>query len=239
MSVNAPYGSNNQFSPDLLVRQVLLEGLALLARDPVRSTMLYERFDDLVGGSQDEQPGSWRARLRELTQYGAEEALQIGVGHPHDAARLPYVGVVLDSGSEVASMARLNDLQAVSHEVIGEDVQNGDGSYDFGSQRVIQHRHRQTDWTSSIQVSTWATTPEESLLVHEAVREVLLNDKGRLRPAGITNVSFSDTGFAPDVQIRPRTGWVPVLSVSMEWDLTQVQRRRVPSRVTGTLTFAN
>jgi hypothetical protein len=234
MAVIAPVGAPASFSPDMLLRQVLHEGLAYLASDPQRVADLYGRFDDLASGSQADMLADFQARLKTLVAWGDAEALQIHLGYPHDDAVLPCVSIVHDAGSEQPGAATYNDLMSASHELSGVDDPG-----DWSTQSCIQYRHQGVDYTSQLQLGSWATSPEESWLIHEAVRAVMLTDKGFLRKAGVMDVSVSESGFAPDNRMRPRVAWVPMLSVRMDWFMRQTSRIKVPSRAQVTLSFSN
>lgn len=228
-----PQAASASFSPDFLLRQVLIDGLQYLVADPERLADLYTRFDDLASGSQADMPASFREHLTRLVRFGAEDALEIHLGYPHDDARLPCLSIVHDSGSENPSAAYLADHMASTYEIQGTDDPS-----DWSTQRVIEHVHKAVDYTSQIQIGSWATSPEESWLIHEAVRAVLFTDKGALRSAGVLDVVVSESGFSPDERMRPRVAWVPMLSVRLDWQMRQTTRRKVPSRARVTLTFS-
>lgn len=234
MAVINPLGSPASFSPDMLLRQVLHEGLSYLAADPQRVADLYGRFDTLASGSQADMLADFSAGLQALVAWGGDNALQIVLGYPHDDAALPLVSIVHDAGSEQPGAAMYNDLLAASHDLIGVD-----NIADWSTQDCVQHRHQAVDYTSQIQIGSWATSPEESWLIHEALRAVLLTDKGFLHKAGVMDVSVSESGFAPDTRMRPRVAWVPMLSVRMDWQMRQTSRTKVPSRARVSLTFTN
>lgn len=234
MPVISPIGAPASFSPDMMLRQVLHEGLAYLASDPQRVADLYGRFDDLSSGSQADMLADFTAALKELVAWGSDTALRIHLGYPQDDAVLPCISIVHDAGSEQPGTATYNDLLAASH-----DLQGVDDIDDWSTQNCIQYRHQGVDYTSQLQLGSWATSPEESWLIHEAVRAVLLTDKGPMRKAGIMDVNVSESGFAPDNRMRPRVAWVPMLSLRLDWFMRQTSRIKVPSRAKVTLSFSN
>lgn len=227
-------GAASSFAPDFLLRQLLLEGLSVLAADNIRLAELYARYDTVTDGSQSLQPAAFIDRIKALTSWGTEDELTIRLGYPHEHARLPAVSIVLDGGAENPGSAVFGDVFARTHELIGVD-----DPLDWSTQKCIQHIHKVVEFSSRVQIGSWATGPEEGLLVHEAVRNVLFTDKQWLADFGIRDVTMSEGGVVPDAKMHPRVQYIPMLTANLTWDLRHTRRRRVPSRVKGTASYRN
>lgn len=225
--VNRHHGAGMLEAAEFLLRQVLVEGLVELAGDRVRLRELVARSDTLRQGSQVEWVDDHLALVDELVQIGAPGGLTIGVGYPPDDAHLPYVGIVKASASEQPGGASCGDVIGIAF-----DLQSTPTAADFNSTVSTRVTTIGVDVTTSLQVSTWATTPDASMLISAIVRHLVFRHKGRLEGAGVHEVTTSESGFEPSPQLYPRTGYVPVLNVSLEWTYRQARRtRRVPTRV--------
>lgn len=227
-------GAANTAAPELLIREVLLEGLSVLVADSARLAELYERFDGVSGGSQATTPAAFAARLRQLCAWGSADELTVRMGYPSEHARMPAVSLVYDGGGENPGSAVFGDVFTRQHVLVGAD-NTGDWSTQTCTQTVV----KVIEYSSRIQIGTWATGPEESILVHEAVRNVLFTDKQYLADRGIRDASLSEGGIVPDRRMYPRVAYVPMLSVQLTWDLRHTRRRRVPSRVRGSAAYRN
>lgn len=229
--MSKPLGAGSSFAPDYLLVSFLRRRLTVLAADSERLGELYARLDAELGAPAQAQ--AMLERLRALVRWGSEDELTVRLGYPDEHARLPAVSVVMASGSENPAAATFEDVFALSHELV---IPEGGTAADAV---CVQRRHKLVEHSSSIQIGTWATTPEESLLVHEAVRICLLVDKQRLTAHGIRDVTFGEGGVVPDPRLRPRVGYVPMLTCTLTWDLRHTVRRRVRSRVSGSAVYSN
>jgi len=219
-------GAPTSFVPELLVRQVLIEGLHDLGGDRFRLEELFRRVDDLTGGSQVEWLEEFRERFGEILR--SEWGLPVNIGYPDQASHLPCVSVVLSRSDENEGEARCGDLVDVRYEQIGTPEED-----DPTTSRTYRHDILGGGWIGTVQVGTWTVAPEESLLISQAVYSALLEGKGRLLAAGVHDLSFSEAGFEPSPDLAARTAYVPTLQCTMRW--TRLQTRRtgpVPTRAT-------
>jgi len=203
-------GSGQTITPELLVRQVLLEGLVELAGDRFRQDELFARVDDMLQGTQDAWAKEMRAALLRMAQPGRKGGISVAVGYPQDEALLPYVSIIGDAGSEEGNQASMGD-------VLGRHFDQDTGTL----YTVIG-----TEWSSTIQIGSWATVGEESTLLHQLVKHVAFRAKGSLIAAGVRDVSLSESGFAPGEVYYPRVMWVPMLRLTLEWTYRQTRRKR-------------
>lgn len=203
-------GSGHTLVPELLVRQVLLEGLVELAGDRFRQDEIFGRVDDMLQGTQDDWNQEMRTALLQMVRPGALGGIRVAVGYPHAEARLPHVSIVTEAGSEEGGQATMGD---VLHRTFDEDT---------GTQHLVKG----TEWSSVVQIGSWATSGEASTLLAQMVRNVVFEKKGSLIAAGVRELTLSETGFQPGDEHWPRVMWVPMLRVNMEWTFRQTMRRR-------------
>ena len=215
-------------APEMLIRQVLLEGLVELAGDEAQLDELFGRVDDMQQGSQDEMRADWKRVVRRMAQIGGEGGIEVGVGYPMDGARYPYISVTIDSSSENPGGASMGDLIARQFEQNGvPDPDDASTSYS------IRHSVYGVDQSTSIQVGCWALAAEEASLLQSTVRHLLYRHKGRLTTVGVRELTYGESGFQPDPQMYPRTGYVPILRATLTWTLRHTRRTGpVPTRVT-------
>lgn len=220
-------------TPELLLRQVLMEGLRELAGDRARQDELFLRVDSLRQGTQEEWAEDMRDLLARLVRFHEEGGLQVSVGYPMDDATYPYVSLVTEGASESPGGAVMGDVLGRTYRVIGTATAD-----DWDSSSTERHKIVGVDYTTNLQVGCWALASEESMLVLALVRHLLFRHKGRLFEAGVRELTFSESGFQPSPDLYPRTGYVPVVRCTLEWTLRQTRRTRpVPTRVrmrTGT-----
>lgn len=213
-------GTGFLHAPELLVRQVLLEGLQELAGDTYRMNELFARADSLAQGTQEDWIEDAKHVVSTLATPGAG-GWHVGVGYPPDTMELPFVSVVLDSAAEQPGGATAGDILHTAYERTGE----GDSAVS------TRHDVKGVDYSSNIQVGCWCTSPEAASILLSTVRHLLFRHKGRLAAAGIRDISTSESGFAPDPAMYPRTGYVPIVKLSMDWTLRQTVRTSpVPTR---------
>lgn len=206
-------GSGFLNAPEMLIRQVLLEGLQELAGDQPRQRELFARPDDLEQGSQEEWVEDAMAFLLSLSTPGAG-GWNVGIGYPPDTMQLPYASIVIDNAAEQPGGATVGDILHTDLERTGQ-----------GSSLVLtRHVVKGVDYASNIQVGCWCTSPEGASILLSIVRHLLFRHKGRMTAAGIHDISTSESGFAPDPALYPRTGYVPVIKVSLDWTLRQTVR---------------
>lgn len=230
-TVVQPRGAGILEEPELLLRQVLLEGVYELAGTPDQVDELFARSDALRQGSQDDWADDFRAGLEQLIREGG---LRVNVGVPMTEAVLPAVSIVTASSSEDAGGATLGGILAVGWRSFGTPTVDPNG---FVTER---HTTIGSDWSTNLQVGCWATTPEEAVLIKAIVAYLLFRHKGRLAEAGVRDLSMSESGFTPDPQLYPRVGYVPAFAVSIEWTRRQTRvRRPVPTRFTVSTTPRN
>ncbi len=229
-------GSGMLETPELLLRQVLLEGMVELAGDDVRLDELFARVDDLRQGTQEDWADDFKAALRRMARLHDVGGVSVGVGYPMDDAHYPYVSIVTDSAGESPGGASMGDVLGRTYSVVGTPTAD-----DADSTVSTRHTVLGVDYTTSIQIGCWALAPEESTLLLTVVRHLLFRHKGRLVASGVRDITLSESGFQPDPQMYPRTGYVPVIRCSLEWTLRQTRRtRRVPTRVRiASVSFTN
>jgi hypothetical protein len=81
-----------------------------------------------------------------------------------------------------------------------------------------------TGWNGSVQVGCWAASPEAALLLQAAVRWAIFRRKGDLAKAGVHDITLSEGGVVPDERLEPRVGYVPMITVAMDWTYRQTRR---------------
>ncbi len=223
---DAGYGM--AYVPELLVRQVLIEGLMELAGDEDRMNELFGRVDSMLQGSQGQWLKDLKAMTREMAERDSRGPAHVRVGYPADDALWPHISIVIEGGSEDAGQATLGDVLGVEYEQRGEPDPDDDTT-----SRSIRHKRIGVGWTTNLQVGTWAVSPEMSVVVHALVKHLLVRHKTRLSPAGIHEITLSENGFAPDPVRWPRIGYVPYIRCTMIGTLRQTRRTgQVPTRVT-------
>lgn len=231
---NHQRGAGVNMVPELLLRQVIMDGVVELAADAPRLDELFERVDNLYEGSQYSWSADMRARVREIATTPG--LLRVGVGYPMSPGVIPYVSIVVESGGEQADEAMTGDIANES------TVQTGvPSATDPAASSVEAHTVLATGWSTTLQVGVWSRAPEESVLLHSIVREILFREKGRLLTAGVHDVGFTESGFSPEGSpLYPDVGYVPMLRAVMRWTLRSTRREGpVPTRVTmraGTFT---
>jgi hypothetical protein len=221
-------GAAINIAPELLVRQVLTEGLVELAGSNFSLDELYEREDDLLQGSQDEWTDDLKEELRRILDPEEQGGVRVLIGYPPSTGRFPAVSLVLESANENEGESTMGDVLGQHYQQIGTPDPD-----DPSASRSVEFKTIGAEWLSNVQVGVWATAPETSLALHAAVKAILFKHKGRLLAAGVNEVSMSESGFQPDPQLYPRTGYVPVIRCSMRWTWRQTRRTDpVPTRVT-------
>lgn len=223
-------------APELLIRQVLLEGLVELAGDEQRLEELFARSDDMLQGSQEEWVDDFKRVLRRMAVLHTEGGVAVGVGYPMDDAHYPYVSIVIDSAAESPGGASMGDVLGRAY-----DVQSTPTAEDTNSTVSTRYTTIGTDWTTNLQIGCWALAAEESTLLLTVVRHLLFRHKGRMTTAGVRDITLSESGFQPEPNQYPRTGYVPIIRCSLDWTFRQTRRtRRVPTRVrVVTVSFSN
>lgn len=232
-----PLGAGAAFAPEALVRQVLLEGLVLLANDEHRLSELFTRVDTLLQGTQEAWQEDHRAVIRQMLDLGQAGGLRVKIGYPQNIPELPCISIIEESASENTSMAVLGDIQDVQYERTGTVV--ADPALD--DSKVTRHTILGSEWTNNLQLGCWATNGERSVALKEAVHNVMMHDKNRLYAAGIYNVSLSEGGTTVSREVMPRVAYLPFVRVSMDWTRRQTRKDSpVPTRaLINTPTFGN
>lgn len=209
--------------PELLVRQVLLEGLVELAGDTYRQDELFGRHDTMLMGTQEAWLEEMRAALLRMTKVTASDGIKVGVGYPSLEVRFPYVSIVIDEGHEDESQAVTGDLLGGASKVRGTFSETEPDSFAVEDRQILG-----AEWNTTLQIGSWTEVPEESSLLHAMVKSVLFRDKGRLFRSGVREVMLAESGFAPDERMSQRTGYVPIVRCTMRWTWRQTRRRDVP-----------
>lgn len=228
---------------ELLVRQVVLEGLHEIANDEDRLRELVGRVDALLDGSQDEWADELVRAFRRILTPAEPDHVKVLVGQPLSAGDLPCVTILKEAGSEdtggavVGDILDLKYIQRGTYEYTPQAV-DGAGDPTIAPQtapQIDEHRLVGTAWTTTVQVGSWTTAPELSLLLDAAVHDALMRGKGRLIAAGVHDVTFSEGGQPTDrqTQVELRCGYVPMQRATLDWIRGTTRRKGpVPNRVT-------
>ena len=231
----AAHAGSNEVG-ELLVRSVLIEGLHELAGDETRLRELVRRYDALRGGSQ----GTWEADLvqafRALLDAESPDYLHFRVGYPLDAGHLPCVSIIKEAAAEDAGGAVVGDV------IDRKAVQVGTYTYTAAAAGSVpvevpaleEHVLLGCGYSTTVQVGSWTTSPELSILLDSAVHEVLFRGKRRLLASGVYDASFTEGGTPTDqtTQIELRVGYVPIQRVTLEWQRATTRRKRpLPNRI--------
>ena len=221
-----PHGAGMMIVPELLVREVLMEAMTELAGDRFRQDELFARKDT---GLRTGTSGVWLSEMRDIFSGMLNEesrGVGVGVGYPTEDAHLPYLSVIASGGGEDDSTATMGNVLARQGEAMG-DLTKATG-------RVREHVAIGIDWRTNIQIGSWTTAPELSTVLHAVVKHLMFRHKGRMLVAGVTDLVLSDSGFEPNAQLHPRTGWVPVVSVRLSHTMVQTRRTDpVPTKITA------
>jgi hypothetical protein len=210
-------GAGSNPIPELLIRQVLREGYHEAIEDDALLADIFRRADDLPQGTHDQWLEDMKASFRSMVIGG-----QIGmdVGYPDDVANLPYIGIVLEGGSEDESQAAFGDVLGRDYELVGDPANVDPASGEFA--KLYEHTTIGCEETTTVQVSAWSLAPEDSLLLHAINRALLMRHKRRLEDAGINDITFSDSGFVPGQHpFEGRVGFVPMTRCTMRWTRRQ------------------
>lgn len=216
-NTHSPPGAGMSLVPELAIQQALKEEFRLLASDRERLLEIVQRVDDLRASTAAEWERDLReAAVRMLLPEHAGEGVRFGLGYPHDRAVMPFVSIVVGASPEDTSNAVMGNVQHRRCELQGD--------------RLVEITTLGESYQTQVQVGSWTTAAEESLLLHALVRDALKGGEGRLAKAGILELSLADVGLEPDPDHFPATGYVPVWQCSIRWTRTTVRRRHVPHR---------
>ncbi len=211
-----PYTSGMLFVPELLVREIVLEGLFELAGDKFRLDEMFGRHDEsLHTGTSTE----WLLEMKQTFRKMLDETshgITVGVGYPHAEAHLPFVSIVTEGGSEDDASAAMGDMHGRGAETIGTA---GEDDY-----RVVDHRHIGIDWNTTVQIGAWCTAPEQSAVLHSVLLNLMFRHKGRMVEGGPRDVRLSQGAFEPNQTLHPRTSYVPVVSARLSSTMIQTRR---------------
>lgn len=207
-------GAGSNPIPELLIRQALREGYHEAVNDDAFLADIFRRADDLPQGTHDQWLADMKATFREMVEGGQ---IGIDVGYPDDVANLPYVGIVLEGGSEDESAAAFGDVLGREYALEGvNDVT------DLRKGKLYEYTTIGCEETTTVQVSAWTLAPEDSLLLHAINRGLLMRHKRRLEDAGINDLTFSDSGFVPGAApFVGRVGFAPITRCTMRWTRRQ------------------
>lgn len=212
------------------MRQVLLEGLVLLAGDTPAMDELFDRVDTLYGSTALVWADDMRRMLKALLlDNPTAGGLRVGIGEPTTEAVLPFISIVPDGGHENEDESNAGQLLSTSRKVVG--VPNPD---DPTASTLSVVRTEGVGWVSEVVIGSWSRSVEQALLMHAVVRHVLFLGRGQLQTGGVHQCLFSDSGFTPSKKIFPEPGYVPTLRVSLSWTLRASRFiSPVPSTVTS------
>lgn len=197
-------GAGMNIVPELKVRQVIMEQLYKLASDDIAIDEIVSRADDLRHGTQSQWTADLKAALKDLLDPKSQNPLWVKVGYPLSESELPCISIINESGSEDAKGAVMGDILGEAFQTIGAQT------YKYTTKGI--------DQISNVQIGSWATAPELSLLIDAAVRYALFRDgKGPLEAGGVWEVAFTYGGVQPSEELYPRVGYVPMTRVQLTW----------------------
>lgn len=231
-------GAGLDLVPELLLRQVILEGLVELAADRVRIDELFERVDSLVHNSGSVYLRDMRAAVEAMVPGGPGPGIAVRVGYPGSDAHWPVVSIVPERADEDRGGASMGDVLHKGKEIIGTYNEDAPVLADFKVYRYTVHG---IDETVTLQVGSWTTVPEQSAALGAVVQHLIFRHKSRLVEAGVRDIDLSSSGFEPDPDQYPAVGYVPLLRCALSWTRRQT-RRKGPVPVAWTLrppTFSN
>lgn len=231
-------GVGAELQAELMVREVLLRGLAALRRDELRQRELFRRVDrQLDYSSAEDVEDDWvHYFTHELADLGQENAVSVNVGYPHDATMLPYISIIDESTSENPDGAMCADVGQVAYELQGTV---SDDETDWAGYTKIRHERLNTDHTTNVQVGVWATSAEQALLLAGVVHHILVRDRGRLESGSVYEVMTSEGGMQPPKEfLEMGIRYIPILSVRMSWHRRQTRRVRVANRARLTASYS-
>jgi hypothetical protein len=232
MTLPKQSGGGMFFMPELLLRQVLLQGLVDLAGDDERMSVLFGRVDDLLQGTQDGWVDELKSYFRDAVTR-TEGRMAVMVGYPMDHTFTPCFSIVEMSGGENDGEALVGDRWDTATEQEGVVNERDMTGTITEYPRLVRTEVIATPWKTTIQVGAWATSPEGSTVLAAVARSILIRDKSRLMRAGVTNISLSTPGgFTPDNERYPMIGYVPIVQVAMDWQcVDQVRSGPRPGRI--------
>lgn len=236
------YASGMGIVAELLVREVLFNGLHELANDEVALAELVQRVDTLRDGSQDTWTADLVAAFRSMMDPASDDYLQFRMGLPFEAGHLPCVSLIKEAGAEDTGGAVAGDVLDEKYVQIGTyDYTPQAGSLPTpsvvapvtGTPLLEKHTKIGTAWTTTVQVGSWTTSVELSLVLDAAINHVLFRDKGRLAAAGVVDVGLTEGGSPTDEsqQVSLRVGYVPLQRVTLDWIRAQTFREPGLNRI--------
>lgn len=227
-------GMGHNLVPELAVQEALVIGLHQLVQDEFAVDELLSRLDVLRNASADEWVRDQRTALLEMLDPSNEHYVNVLIGHPMTADQLPCIGITDEGGGEnVAESVAGDELHRYYKLIRTSDVSPPVASAVADDESVcVRHQVMGTGEQSTIEVSCWAVAPERALLLQAAARWAIFHNKGLLTERGIHEVSWRTSAFAPAVEMEPRLGYVPTLTLTLSWTYRQTRRKIVPNRVT-------
>lgn len=211
-------GAGGLFVATLALRELVLVGFQELGEDLVWQDDVMARVDKLLGNTAAEWKQDYRDQFQRWVTPQSPEFLRVGVGYPQTGARLPYVSVIVEAGSEDKSSAVVGDVLSTSREIVMKG----------GVKRVKERTARGIDWITTVQIGCWTRAPEASVMMHALVTSIVFDGKPDLATSGVQEVTLADTGFQPDPQLYPDVGYVPVVRCTLRWTRRTTRRRDVP-----------
>ena len=209
--------------PETMIRQMLIQRLALLLGDADLQRLLVRRLDTLLQGTQSEWESDsirWFKSIR--------DRLGIFAGMPESEGQLPAIGVVLAGGGEDPQVQVAGGLWRRTSELRG--TLDAD---DPTSSEVVDHLEYSEGRQADVQITSWATGPEEAGLLHTIAWWALSTGKEHLQPLGITRMDLSESGFEPDRSpLYPHVPYVPMVNARLNFmyltrEVTGPQKHRV------------
>lgn len=217
------HGGGMFFSPELQIRKILIEGLIDLAGDNDRMDVLFSRVDDLLGGTQEDWVDEMKAAFSAMAT--GRDRMRVLIGYPPDHAFLPCFSVLEAGGSEQPQNATHGDIWERVAEKEGVILERGASGDATEYPRLIETETLGTAWSTTVQIGSWAISPEGSAVLQAVARAILDKDKGRLHVAGVHNVTLSTPGgFQPDPNRYPLVGYVPIISAALDWTCVQITK---------------
>ncbi|MFA5801218.1 MAG: hypothetical protein WC911_01945 [Thermoleophilia bacterium] len=229
--MTVPVLPNSANFTELRIREILLRGIVDLASDEERLNLLFRRVDGLPQGTQE----TWAEDLKTLLKLSVTDPaarIRVIIGYPWDVNSLPCWSIVKEGGSENDSEATMGDEAGLVNVQTGH-IHDSDG---VEWPRIVGYTAYGIPWTSNFQIGTWATTPDVSILLHEAAIEILDIARGELDTSGVQSISLSEPGgMIPNPEQHPSlgVGYIPLVRVSCKWTRLRLQKRSPrPTHVT-------
>lgn len=229
-------GAIHNIVPSLALQEIITIGFAMLAQDEYAIGEVVRRVDELKRGTQDPWTLAMREEVRKLADPSEQQCAQVFIGDPAGIEHLPCVAISENGGNENTSEAVAGDEHHRFYELVREtsiDPPLPETVPDNES-ICIRHQVMGTGANTTLEASCWAVVPERAILLQSMVIWCVTNPtlKGRLKGAGVHDITWRTGGTRPAQQLEPRLGVLPNVTVTLSWTFRQTLREQVANRVT-------